>query len=200
MKYYLLFFPLLFLLGVTNKKLDKGQQIEGELVKVRIAYKAEKIKDCVVPLQKIIKVDTILPNEVSFFLGITLFEYKNFDASEKALLRYLKLTNAKGKHFEVTGILLKEIWSKKKIDKCRLCVEYPALSEILDCKECIQEDIALKQKIKEDCLENGMALCDVCEGEGILMRTGPLGNVLYRTCHKCHGEGYIPCPHLKKKE
>lgn len=195
---YISLFSLLLFVFATEYQ-SKKDQIESELIKVRKAFQANEIEKGILPLQKVIQMDTILPNEVAFFTGVSLYHYEHKPQSEKAILRYLKLTDSTGGYYQESIELLTKLWSDQKIDTCNLCVNYQALSSFLDCDKCLKEDLALQKLIEEDCLENGMSLCEICKGEGIIIRTGALGNLVYQTCHKCHGEGYVPCPHLEKK-
>lgn len=201
MKKYLIYISLfsIVLAVFATQHQSKKNEIEQALVKVRQAFQEKKIEKGVLSLQKVIKMDTILPNEVAFFTGISLYHYKKYSQSEKAILRYLKLTDTTGIYYQESLNVLTQLWKKQSIDTCNLCVNYQALSSMLDCEKCLKEDLVLQKLIEEDCLENGMSLCEICKGEGIVIRTGALGNLVYQTCHKCHGEGYIPCPHLEKK-
>lgn len=185
---------------VSEKKQAKQIQIIEHLQLVKQGFDEKNYEKGVVSLEKVLKMDTILPNNVAFFMGAYLHHYQKNEKAEIALLRYLKVSKKEGEYFQQSIDLLSKIWQTKKIDTCQLCIDYSALSVLLSCDKCLKENTALQKLIEEECMDNGMALCSLCKGEGIIIRIGSLGNLVYQTCHKCHGEGYIPCPHLQKNK
>lgn len=185
---------------ISEKKESKQVQIIEQLEIVTKSFEEKTYDKGVVSLEIILKMDTILPNDVAFFMGAYLDNYQKTEKAEEAFLRYLKVSNKEGTYYKESIDFLNKIWENKKIDSCNLCIDYPALNSVLNCTKCVKENVALQKLIEEECMDNGMSLCSLCKGEGIIIRIGSLGNLVYQTCHKCHGEGYIPCPHLKKNK
>lgn len=176
-----LFFALLLLVipffckGQADKNLtDSLFQHAIELIKKENYAEAE------ITFKKIFSQNSVLPDELAFFYGKTLFHLNKLPQSRSALDKYTELKGKSGEYYSETTDLI------RKID----CKETGLATVEEACHVCEGTGVALAPC--KHCRGKGKEMCNVCQGSGVYRKQGPLGT-LYQTCNKCAGKGMTNC-------
>ncbi len=183
--------PLVLVLFLSNAfAITKNQVLLDKSAKASTAYLAGDYNKMVEPIHTSFELDTILPNNVSFYYGALMFHYNHNNQAETGLLKYLTLDGKDGEYYEDALAILKLIHPYKEPN------EYLP-KELIERKEGdieIAEEVDIPLGVEEGvpCDGGEFAICPLCFGEGVKVSVGSFGKV-YRTCPKCHGKGVVKC-------
>lgn len=120
---------------------------------------------------------TILPNELAFYFGKSLFNSKYPRQSEMFLMKYISLKDTTAANYGEALTLLELLRAKPKLSK---------------------EEVKKKRKhdhsdeANDPCEGYDEVVCPVCNGSGVLKQNGKFGPI-FRTCQYCNDHGLMPC-------
>lgn len=125
---------------------------------------------------EIMKPGLVLPNEVCYFMGNSLFKSGRKNYSVRFLDKYLELTDTNGVYFTETIDLL----MKMGFDN-----PYAEPEENKDAKPFIS--------VQDDpCQGKEDVLCPICSGTGVIIKKSKYGTV-YKTCLYSDEHGLMDC-------
>ena len=136
---------------------------------------------------KIFKMNTLLPDEICYYYGKTLFELQKYAQSKIFIEKYIRLQGENGQYYLNSLQLGLDV--DKKID--------PAINQecekiVIDsCHLCHGRGVAMQSCTRCDGL--GQIFCDLCKGNKVNIETTSFGD-RYFTCSRCDGVGIITCP------
>ncbi|HEY8402959.1 MAG TPA: hypothetical protein VIK89_16960 [Cytophagaceae bacterium] len=160
---------------------DPSQKLLDSLVnQVEKELSEEQYQAAHSTLITIFNLNTILPDEIAFYYGKTLFHLEKYSASNTALKKYLDLTGHKGTYYEEAVEL------KYRAE----CFE-TGLANVEEA--CLVCDGSGKAKTScRTCKGSGKIICISCRGTGVFQSTDNFGTK-YDTCQKCTGKGLTTC-------
>ena len=140
--------------------------------------------------RKILKLDAVLPDELSYLFAETLYMVNQYHNSRSFLDKYIRLAGSNGRYYSQAMDL-----------KMYLDEEYEA---ILICKLCDNRGYRLTPclvcqgtgKIHSECFYCfgvGVNRCELCKGKGVKTSQSSFGEMQYHTCPDCQGKGQIAC-------
>ena len=140
--------------------------------------------------RRILKMDTVLPDELSYLFAETLYMVHQYHNSRSFLDRYLRLAGSTGRYYP------QAIDLKHYLDD-----EYEL---ILVCKKCDSRGYKLipcdvchgHGKTANKCFYCkgvGINLCEVCKGNGVITTLNAFSEPQYHTCTNCEGKGQTSC-------
>ena len=125
---------------------------------------------------EIMKPGVVLPNEVCYFMGYSLFQSGRKNYSVRFLDKYLELTDTSGVYFTETIDLLLQMGLENP---------YAAPEEIDSLKPFIS--------VQDDpCQGKTDVLCPICNGTGVIIKKSKYGTV-YKTCLYSDEHGLMDC-------
>jgi len=134
--------------------------------------------------QKVLEDIEVVPAELCFYFGKNSYHLEKYKQSIDWLNKYIELKGTRGQFFDQAK-------------------EYLALAETdflaqqrKPSKPSIMKSKAQPQQI--DCESVPFVLCPVCQGSGVLIERGSLGNAVYRTCPYSDEQGRMPCSNYEK--
>lgn len=136
---------------------------------------------------KIFKMDVLLPDDICYHYGKTLFELKKYNQSKTFVEKYMRLNGEAGEFYLQSLQLMLDIdkatnpyasheCEKIVYDTCLLC--HGTGSSLQDCSRCEG---------------HGKTICDLCKGNKVNIESTTFGE-RYFTCSRCNGSGIIACP------
>lgn len=171
-----------------------AQVNQGDTAKARTYYEQaiklidqEKFLQAEILFIKIFKMNVIMPDDICYYYGKTLFELKKYTQAQSFLERYNRLKGERGEFYLPSLQLLLDIekatnphadkaCEKIVLDTCHIC--HGAGTADLPCSRC----------------ENhGKIICDLCKGNKVTIEYTSFGE-RYFTCSRCGGTGVIVCP------
>lgn len=129
--------------------------------------------------QQVLEEVEVVPAELCFYFGKNSYHLEKYKQSIDWLTKYIELKGTKGQYFDQATEYLKLSES-----------DYLTQRRSLDSS--FKKDSKTQPK-KIDCEENPFVLCPVCNGSGVIIEQGSLGNAIYRTCPYSDEQGRMPC-------
>ncbi len=117
-----------------------------------------------------------LPARMAYYYGRNSYHLGKHKRSINWLNKYIQLQGTKGNFYQETVEFLK-LAEKAYLEKQKLYTE-----EIVEELEAGEIDCNGKEKL----------ICPVCDGTGVLVKSGTFENV-YKTCPYSAGEGFLSC-------
>jgi hypothetical protein len=186
---------LLLLLAFLFACLVSHAQVNpGDTAKARAYYEQSiklieqgKFTQAEILYVKIFKMNVIMPDDICYYYGKTLFELKKYTQAQSFLDRYNRLKGEKGEFYLPSLQLLLDIekatnphadkaCEKIVLDTCHIC--HGAGTAVLACSRCESY---------------GKIICDLCRGNKVTIEYTSFGE-RYFTCSRCVGTGVIVCP------
>jgi len=186
-----LFIGLLF---ISFAQKANGQSYKADTAQVNAYFEqakklmlVKKYNQAEVLFVKIFKMDALLPDEICYHYGKTLFELKKYQQSKTFLEKYIRLKGEQGE-FYLNSLQL-ELDIEKAIDpnankECEMIV-YDT------CHLCHGTGAAFQSCTR--CEGHGRIICDLCQGNKVNIESTSFGE-RYFTCSRCNGSGIVPCP------
>lgn len=141
--------------------------------------------------RKILGLNTIIPDEFTYYYGETLLALKKYKLSESFFEKYIKLTDSSGEFMDQTEASLIIVKAKlAEIEDCDDCDDDGFVVTLEDCHICSGDG-----KLSGPCGRcdgRGEEICPTCLGEGIEVLRTSFGR-RYVPCSTCQEKGYITC-------
>ncbi len=129
--------------------------------------------------------DIVLPNNLAFMFGKSLFYTQYYNQSKHLLLRYEKITKKEGLyHTEAIKLLaqLEEIFHQKEVELTK-----PTNSDSTGAVHSI-----ITSQEQTACKEHEHYICPICNGSKVQIEESSLGKV-YSSCEYCDDHGRMNC-------
>ncbi|WP_137088911.1 DnaJ-like cysteine-rich domain-containing protein [Mangrovivirga cuniculi] len=132
-------------------------------------------------LKEVIKGLAVLPAELTYLFGKNSYYLGKYKQSINWLSKYIELKGTSGKDYYDAAQFLEKA---EKAYKEGMDSDEPILSP---------ESIEVVRVNSIDCADpNATITCPVCNGEGVIIRQGPLHKT-YNPCNYCDETGYMKC-------
>lgn len=136
---------------------------------------------------KIFKMNVVMPDDICYHYGKTLFELKKYTQAQSFLDRYNRLKGEKGDFYLPSLQLLLNIEKATDPHADKGCEKI-----VLDsCHVCKGKGVAFLPCTR--CEGHGKIICDLCKGNKVTIEFTSFGE-RYFTCSRCTGSGVITCP------
>jgi tetratricopeptide (TPR) repeat protein len=188
-KHLLVGILLLFVCQITNAQISKEEDEKANAYyeqAIKLIH-AEKYVQAEVLFVKIFKMNVVMPDDICYHYGKTLFEVKKYTQAQSFLERYNRLKGENGEFYLTSLQLLLEI--EKATDpgankECEMMVRDT-------CHVCHGNGLAYLSCTR--CEGHGKIICDLCKGNKVTIEYTSFGE-RYFTCSRCVGTGVISCP------
>lgn len=127
----------------------------------------------------------VVPADLCFYFGKNSYHLQKYKQSIDWLNKYMELKGTTGRFFDQAAEYL-------KLAKA----DHKALSE--DSPPAITQRPRSAKPAVVDCGENPYVRCPVCQGEGVIVKPGKLGSLVYKTCPYSDESGRMTCPDYQK--
>jgi tetratricopeptide (TPR) repeat protein len=136
---------------------------------------------------KIFKMNVVMPDDICYYYGKTLFELKKYTQAQSFLEKYNRLKGDRGEFYLNSLQLLLNIEKATNPDADKSCEKI-----VYDtCHMCHGKGTALLSCTR--CEAHGKIICDLCKGNKVTIEYTSFGE-RYFTCSRCSGNGVIVCP------
>jgi len=186
-----LFFFLFVVSGAAPKKSNK-QIINEQFDRIYSSLEKKDFKGGLKNVFVVLQLDTIIPDETTFFLGLCLSHLDKHQKSQEALLKYIKLAGERGDYFEDA---IKELYeTNKKLNlayktDAMICEALGPLDITSICSRCLGEKT--REEDCRSCLGTKLEVCPTCLGQGVVVRFSYYDD--HSFCSTCAGKGYVDC-------
>lgn len=186
---YLLSILLSFIMTVafSQQTVDSSYvskfQLAKSLMDDSLYFKANEVF-----MDDLMKEGYVLPDEICFQFGKSLFYSGYKDQSKNFLYKYLELiqTDTTDMYFQPTIDLLQLLGEDvNRYVKSNALVDSDSETESVDGVEVVKAR-------ESDCNSDEVFICPVCNGTTVLVRKGSFGNT-YQTCPYCNEDGIMDC-------
>lgn len=126
--------------------------------------------------------DSLLPDELCYFFGKSLFHTGYVEQCEQLLTKYLNLTDTSGLHYDSAMVYMRLI-NGEDFGKAEPAV----LSQNHESNEHPHNSSG-----EDPCQGNEFIVCPVCNGSGVIVSEGTFGN-FYQACPYSDSHGRMPC-------
>ena len=168
---FLMFLICLDLLGQEIPEREFYRRIdEGESLMKSGQYEAAD-KEFLFVLQNM----PSLPPKVAYFFGRNSYHLGQYKQSINWLNKYLQLQGTAAAYYEQAVSFLER-----------------AEDEYMKIQRSSNQVVDLTKPSFYDCGGLSKMICPVCNGNGVVIKKNPFGNV-YETCPYCLGEAYLSC-------
>ncbi|MEQ9439306.1 MAG: hypothetical protein RIG62_09665 [Cyclobacteriaceae bacterium] len=135
-------------------------------------------------LQQVLEEVSIVPADLCFYFGKNSYHLEKYKQSIDWLNKYIELKGTHGQFFDQATEYLKlsesDYLAQKKTQVPTLNKKNRAQPQVVDCQT------------------TPFVLCPVCQGNGVIVEQGSLGNAIYRTCPYSDEQGRMPCSNYKE--
>lgn len=169
----------------------KTDELVDELMEVAIEQMNEgNYEDANITFRKILRMNTVLPDDLSYLFAETLYMVDQIHNSRNFLDKYIRLAGSNGRYY-VQAMDLRHFLDEEYelILVCKLCDNRGY--QLVPCDICEGEG-----KITNPCFYCrgvGISRCDTCKGEGVSTSFNALGVLQYATCPTCEGKAQVTC-------
>ena len=177
------------LFQVANAQTNKSDTTQARLYyeqaqKLMIAGKYIQAE---VLFVKIFKMDVLLPDEICYYYGKTLFEVKKYAQSKSFIEKYIRLKGKGGDYY------LQSLQLELDIEKATNPQAPKHCENVLrdTCHQCRGSGLAFQSCTR--CEGHGKIICDLCKGNKVNIESTSFGE-RYFTCSRCQGMGVVECP------
>ena len=167
---------------------DQQMEIAREQMNAGEYEKANKT------FRQILKMNTVLPHDLSYLFAETLYMVGQYENSDNFLKRYIQLTG-KGGNYAVQAEQLRALLDGR-LDDIKIC-QFCDINgyRLITCSRCNGSKIISDQC--DHCNGHGALTCHVCLGDGVLIAKTDFSTNEYKTCNRCSGKGVETCPVCK---
>lgn len=194
-----LFLFLLFSISLqaqSTAKSKTGKEARELLETARDQMAAQDFQAANRSFRQMLELNTVLPTEMCYFFSNTLYMLGQYDNSLRFIEKYETLAGSAGEYYqesqELRALLKKEL---KSINACQYCDSQGYVLE--DCRYCEGEGSLMQSCPK--CFGHQRLKCEVCKGEGVVIKKNNFGKQNYHSCTICQGSGIQECPQCKGK-
>nr|WKN36654.1 hypothetical protein K4G66_30285 [Tunicatimonas sp. TK19036] len=136
--------------------------------------------------QQVLEEIGIVPAELCFYFGKNSYHLEKYKQSIDWLNKYIELKGTHGQFFD------------QATEYLRLSeTDYLAQKRAQTTTSRPSETKKAQPKVV-DCDTTPYVLCPVCQGNGVIVEQGSLGNAIYRTCPYSDEQGRMPCSNYKE--
>lgn len=193
MKYYFFAFFIAFTLDYSSAMAqDRKPSPEAHALLEQAKNKMEEgyYKQANLIFRRMLKLNTVLPTEMSYLFAETLYKVGQYENSMNFLKRYQDLTDRSGDYYLLSLDLEKELMLKlQEIRHCSLCDQHGY--RLAPCETCQQT--GKTEQTCHLCRGNGIIACPVCAGVGVNISYDQFNNKQYRSCERCQSKGLVTC-------
>jgi len=194
MRFYRIFgtiIGLLFIVIATNVQaqlnLADTSQARAYYEQAQKLIGQKKYVQAEVLFVKVFKMNTLLPDEICYFYGKTLFELGKFPQGKSFIEKYIRLKGESGEHYLDALQLQSDLEKKTDPTANQQCEKIVKDT----CHLCHGSGTALQSCTR--CEGHGKIICDLCKGNKVNIEMTSFGD-RYFTCSRCDGAGIILCP------
>ena len=169
---------------------NPDQQVDEQLEVAIGQMNDGNYEDANLTFRRILKLQAVLPDELSYLFAETLYMVHQYHNSRSFLDKYIRLAGTNGryypqamdlKHFlddEYELILVCKICDNRgyRLTPCDLCHSSGEINNV-----CFY------------CQGVGVNRCEVCKGNGVTTSLNAFSEIQYHTCPNCQGTGQTPC-------
>lgn len=167
--------------SLTEAKFNRAKQ----LMEDSLYFKANEV------FVDVLNPDEIMPDELCFYFGKSLFLTGYKDQSRSFLYQYIALRDTSDHLFDPTIELLKLLGEDMSY------FDPPEEKQAGDTTETAgKHHNAKARKANGGCHSDEVFICPVCNGTTVLVRRGSFGNS-YQTCPYCDENGVMDCDTYK---
>jgi len=147
--------------------------------------------------RKILTLDQTIPSEFCYYFAETLYHIGQYRNSRSFIDKYVELVGNGGEYASEIARLRRLVDEEMdKIMACSLCDDNGYRLET--CHVC--EGSGEVSKPCQYCRGGGALICDLCSGDGVIVRKNVFNINEYHTCTKCSGTGATSCPFCQGKK
>lgn len=141
--------------------------------------------------RKMLKLNSVLPTEMSYLFAETLFKVGQYENSKNFLEKYQQLTDRGSDYYLLSLDLEKQIDAEiNRIAECQLCNRAGYVTK--PCDVCHESGLTVQEC--GHCRGTGIVSCPVCVGAGVVITSNQFNEKEYRSCERCGSKGLINCP------
>ncbi len=171
---------LIFTLSLSTQALPIDS-LTMEKVKKGVYYmENEQYEKAGVTFGELMKPGIVLPDEICYYMGNTLYHTGRTRNSLRFLWKYLDLTDTVGVYYHETIALLESMGEGNPNEK---------VDDI--------EDEAFISVQDDPCQGKEHVVCPICSGTGVIIKQSKFGTV-YKTCAYSDEHGVMDCARYKK--
>ena len=162
-----------------------------ELMETAIAQmNEEEYEQANLTFRKILKLDTVLPDEMSYLFAETLYMVDQYHNSRSFLDKYIRMVGTTGRYYSQAMDL--KHYLDQEYELILVCKECDNRGyRLTDCDHCNNQGKLTSQCIY--CRGVGINMCDQCKGQGVTTSLNAFREVQYQTCGNCNGKGQTAC-------
>ena len=180
----------LFSSGYLQAQNGTAQQVD-ELLQLAVDQMNDaKYESANLTFRKILKLDAVLPDELSYLFAETLYMVDQYHNSKSFVDKYIRLAGPTGRYYSQALDL------KMYLDE--------EFEQILICKQCDNRGYKLlpcdlchgSGKVHTECFYCfgvGINRCEICKGQGVITSLNAFSEPQYHTCNSCQGKGQTAC-------
>ncbi len=170
---------------------DKTSAYVDELMEVAIDQMNEgQYEEANVTFRKILKLNTVLPDDLSYLFAETLYMVNQIHNSRNFLDKYIRMVGANGRYYTQAMDLRHFLDDEYElILVCKLCDNRGY--RLVACDVCEGHGEIVNPCF--NCRGVGISRCDTCKGEGVTTSLNALGSLQYQTCSNCEGKAQVAC-------
>lgn len=136
----------------------------------------------------------VLPDEVCFYFGKSLFFTGHLKKSELFLEKYLTLKDTSDRHYDECVHILSLINPRKYAIKKTIT---PSESNTIDSTATSPVDLSSEKSEFANCNGHSHVICPVCAGTKVQVKQTNIGQV-YSNCNYCNPQGFMKCIDYEK--
>ena len=191
---YLIFtvFIIVFLLpsGISAQSRKTDKEALVLLEKAKKEMEAGHYQQANITFRKMLKLNTVLPTEMSYLFAETLFKVGQYENSMNFLKKYQSLTDRGSDYYPLSVKLEQQLQEKlQQIKDCSYCNRFGY--RLVPCDVCGGKGKTIQEC--HVCRGHGLISCPVCTGDGVVITTNKFGEKEYHSCSRCDAKGYIVC-------
>jgi hypothetical protein len=131
-------------------------------------------------LVKISRLDTLVPDEIAYFIGYVQVNTGKYTQGKESLEKYISLVSDTGKYADYANFYI-------HLADCNIKGHYYELNPCENCQSTGYSKIECS-----NCKGKGQELCNKCFGRGVIKSKDSYGEI-FIPCARCSGLGYYQC-------
>ena len=191
------FYTLFFLLQVSYLYAQKSNTYYNYVDEIKILIQEKKYEEAEKKLRDMLQLQEVVSPDIMYYFAFVFYENKKYTNSRNFIKQYLAVTKKSGRFYNEILIIKAKVDKKLvHIDACKLCDDVGM--RYISCTKCAGEG----KEIEKCSICNGLGKekCQVCQGQGVLIKKSLMDTDHYSTCHKCKGTGLSVCSRCNGKK
>jgi len=182
---------LVLSLAGTSYAQQSTEDLVDELMETAIAQMNEgEYEQANLTFRKILRLDAVLPDELSYLFAETLYMVDQYHNSRSFLDKYIRLVGTNGRYYSQAMDL--KHYLDKEYELILMCKECDNRGyRLIDCDDCHGHGKLTSPC--QSCRGVGINMCDPCKGQGVTTSVSAFQEVQYQTCSPCKGKGRTAC-------